>query len=87
VHSQTVLCCHVRLTVLLARRLQDAATASRVLRNHLTEMISERRAELNGDDSDQGIARKDILSLLVRASEEDTKFHLSDDELVSDNMK
>jgi cytochrome P450 len=71
----------------VARRLRDATTASRVLRDHLTKMISERRVEQNGDDTDRGIARKDIFSLLIRASEEDSKFHLSDDELVSDNRK
>jgi cytochrome P450 len=81
------LCYHIHLTVLLSRRLHDAAMASRVLRGHLTELISERRAELNSDDTDRGMARKDIFSLLVLASEEDSKFQLSDDELVSDNMK
>ncbi|KAH9973784.1 cytochrome P450 [Lactifluus volemus] len=64
------------------KRLHDAAMASRVLRGHLTELISERRAELNSDDTDRGIARKDIFSLLVLASEEDSKFQLSDDELM-----
>ncbi|KAH9973810.1 cytochrome P450 [Lactifluus volemus] len=73
--------------ILPIKRLHDAAMASRVLRDHLTELISERRAELNGDDTDRGMARKDIFSLLVLASEEESKFHLSDDELVSDNMK
>jgi cytochrome P450 len=50
-------------------------------------MISERRSELNGESTAQGTERKDIFSLLVRASEEDSKFKLSDSELVSDNIE
>jgi cytochrome P450 len=88
VHSQTVLCCHVHLTVLLARRLRDAAASSQVLHDQMSEIISERRAELNGEITDRfgDIARKDIFSLLIRASEEDSKFQLSNDEVVSDNI-
>jgi hypothetical protein len=52
-------------------------------------MILERRAELNGESTTGhiGLGRKDVFSLLVRASEEDSKFRLNDNELVSDNVK
>ena len=75
--------------VLVARRLRDAATSSQVLRDHMAKMINERRAGLNGDITDRlgGIARKDIFSLLIRASEEDSKSQLSNDEVVSDNIE
>ncbi|KAH9973813.1 cytochrome P450 [Lactifluus volemus] len=70
------------------KSLRDAATSSQVLHNQMAEIISERRAELNGEITDRfgDIARKDIFSLLIRASEEDSKFQLSNDEVVSDNI-
>ena len=70
-----------------ARRLRDIATSTHVLRDYMTKMISERRAELNGESTSRDTERKDVFSLLVRASEEDSKFKLSDSELVSDKIE
>jgi hypothetical protein len=70
-----------------ARRLRDIATSTQVLRDYMTKMISERRAELNGESTSRDTERKDVFSLLVRASEEDSKFKLSDSELVSDKIE
>ena len=58
-----------------------------VLRDYMTKVISERRAELNGETTARDTERKDIFSLLVRAGEEDSKFMLSDSELVSDKIE
>ena len=51
-------------------------------------MILERRAELNGESTTGhiGLGRKDVFSLLVRASEEDSKLKLTDNEVVSNNV-
>jgi hypothetical protein len=61
------------------------AASGRVLREYLAKMIVEHRADLNSESD--SIERKDLFSLLVRASEEDSKFKLSDSELVSDNVE
>jgi len=58
-----------------------------VLQDHISEIIAERKAELNGESTANRMERKDVFSLLVRASEEDSKFRLNDDELVSNNVK
>lgn len=68
-------------------RLRDIATATQVLRDYLAKIILERRAEINGESTDRHLERRDVFSLLVHASEEDSKFKLSDSELVSDNIK
>jgi len=68
-------------------RLREIATANRVLRDYMAKMISERRAELNGESTIRGTKRNDVFSLLVCASEEDRKFKLSDSELVSVNIE
>lgn len=58
-----------------------------MLQDHIAKIIIERKAELNGESAAKYIERKDVFSLLVRASEEDSKFRLNDNELVSDNVK
>ena len=58
-----------------------------MLQDHVSEIIAERKAELNGESTANHIERKDVFSLLVRASEEDSKFRLNDNELVSNNVK
>jgi hypothetical protein len=60
-------------------------TSSRVLRDHMTRMILEHRADLNSESSN--VERRDLFSLLVRASEEDSEFKLSESEVVSDNVE
>ncbi|KAH9962932.1 cytochrome P450 [Russula dissimulans] len=62
------------------KRLRDMAASGRVLREYLAKMIVEHRADLNSESD--SIERKDLFSLLVRASEEDSKFKLSDSELM-----
>jgi cytochrome P450 len=59
-----------------------------VLQDYIAKMILERRAELNGESTTRhiGLGRKDVFSLLVRASEEDSKLKLTDNELVSNNV-
>jgi len=78
---------HILLEVTSIFRLRDMATSTRVLRDHMTRMILEHRADLNSESIDSDAERKDMFSLLVRASEEDSKFKLSDSELVSDNVE
>jgi hypothetical protein len=67
--------------------LRDIATSIQVLGDYMAKMISERRAELNGESTIRGTERQDVFSLLVRASEEDRKFKMSDSELVSVNIE
>jgi hypothetical protein len=67
--------------------LRDITTSIQVLRDYMTKVIAERRAELNGETTARDTERKDIFSLLVRAGEEDSKFKLSDSELVSDKIE
>ncbi|KAH9965006.1 cytochrome P450 [Russula dissimulans] len=62
------------------KRLRDIATSNRVLRDHIDRMILEHKADLSSEFSN--VERRDMFSLLVRASEEDSKFKLSDSELV-----
>jgi len=66
------------------KRLRDIATSIQVLQDYIAGMILERRAELNGESTTRhiGLGRKDVFSLLIRASEEDSKFKLADNELV-----
>ena len=87
VHIATPLSFDIYLTVVFTCRLRDITTSNQVLRDHLSKIIIERKAELNGESTANQIERKDVFSLLVRASEEDSKFRLHDDELVSDNVK
>lgn len=58
-----------------------------MLQDHISGIIAERKAELNGEITANSMERKDVFSLLVRASEEDSKFRLNDNELVSNNVK
>ncbi|KAH9963634.1 cytochrome P450 [Russula dissimulans] len=67
------------------KRLRNMVTSSRVLRDHMTRMILEHRADLNSESSN--VERRDLFSLLVRASEEDSEFKLSESEVVSDNVE
>jgi hypothetical protein len=60
--------------------------STQVLRNHLGRIILERRADLNSESIANNVERKDVFSLLVRASEESNKLKLSDSELVSDDI-
>ncbi|KAI0262875.1 cytochrome P450 [Gloeopeniophorella convolvens] len=61
-------------------RLREIMASKKVLAEYMAKQISERKAELagtNGLDS-----RKDVFSLLVKASEEDGKLKMDDTELV-----
>jgi hypothetical protein len=87
VRITTPLCFDIYLMVVFTCRLRDITTSNQVLQDHLSKIIIERKAELNGESTANLIERKDVFSLLVRASEEDSKFRLNDDELVSDNVK
>lgn len=77
----------VHLTVVFTCRLRDIVTSNQVLQDHISKIIIERKAELNSESTAEHTERKDVFSRLVRASEEDSKFRLNDDELVSDNVK
>jgi hypothetical protein len=74
------------LTVVFTCRLRDIATSNQVLQDHISKIIIERKAELNSEITAKHTEQKDILSLLIRASEEDNKFRLNDNEVVSDNV-
>ena len=53
----------------------------------MTRMVSECRAKLNGESTTRDTERKDMFNLLVRAGEEDSKFKLSENELVIDKIE
>ncbi|KAI9509037.1 cytochrome P450 [Russula earlei] len=65
---------------------RDITISTQMLRDSLGKMILERRAEMNSETTASNVEKKDIFTLLVRASEEDSKLQLSDSELVSENI-
>ena len=73
--------------VVFTCRLRGITTSNQVLQDHISKIIIERKAELNSESTAKYMERKDVFSLLVRASEEDSKSRLNDNELVSDNVK